>query len=255
MRTRIEAENVKLKRVYESPSAEDGTRILVERLWSRGIKKADAAIDQWARGISPSTELRKWFAHDPDHWQEFRRRYAEEVREHPEGLSELRALARQGRITLVFSAHDEIHNNAIVLRDLLLGRQTKGRPGAQREKSRARQMPGIERAPKGGHSTKSGRSRFPNAASSIAISRTLRTSLVFDSLFLFGRRGDADEITRVGVSPRTRYITEATRARKEHMPQIKASCTLRPLPSCSWFPRCPNADIRAVRSGCDRQKG
>ena len=107
MRTRIEAENVKLKRVYESPSAEDGTRILVERLWSRGIKKADAAIDQWARGISPSTELRKWFAHDPDHWQEFRRRYAEEVREHPEGLSELRALARQGRITLVFSAHDE----------------------------------------------------------------------------------------------------------------------------------------------------
>jgi uncharacterized protein YeaO (DUF488 family) len=123
MSGRIPAANIKLKRVYEPHAAGDGTRILVERLWPRGIKKTDAAIDQWAKDISPSTALRKWFGHDPARWQEFYRRYAGEVSQHPDWLDNLRALAQNGPVTLVFSAHDETHNSAIVLRDLLLGRQ------------------------------------------------------------------------------------------------------------------------------------
>ncbi len=125
MSKRIAADDVKLKRAYEPPAAHDGTRILVDRLWPRGVKKADAAIDEWIKDIAPSTALRKWFGHDPARWQEFRSRYAAEVHEHPEQLTKLRALARRGPITLVFSAHDEFHNDAVVLRDFLLGRQTK----------------------------------------------------------------------------------------------------------------------------------
>jgi uncharacterized protein YeaO (DUF488 family) len=128
MNKKISAGNIKLKRAYERPAARDGTRILIDRLWPRGVKKADAAIDQWAKDIAPSTALRKWFGHDPARWQEFRSRYAEEVREHADQLGRLRALARKGSITLVFSAHDEVHNDAVALRDFLLGRQTKRKP-------------------------------------------------------------------------------------------------------------------------------
>ena len=124
MSKRIKAGNVKLKRAYERAAAGDGTRILIDRLWTRGVKKADAAIDQWVKDIAPSTALRKWFGHDPARWQEFRSRYAVEIHQHPEQLNRLRALARQGQITLVFSAHDEVHNDAVALRDFLLGRQT-----------------------------------------------------------------------------------------------------------------------------------
>jgi uncharacterized protein YeaO (DUF488 family) len=116
----VAPQNVKLKRAYEPPTPDDGTRILIDRLWPRGLKKMDAAIDQWMKDIAPSTELRKWFGHDPDRWQEFRRRYRSEVRRHPEQLDRLRTLARHGRITLVFSAHDEAHNDAVVLRELLV---------------------------------------------------------------------------------------------------------------------------------------
>jgi uncharacterized protein YeaO (DUF488 family) len=122
MSKRITARNVKLKRVYERPAPGDGTRILIDRLWPRGVKKVDAALDQWAKDISPSTRLRKWFGHDPARWGEFCSRYTKEIRQHPEQLNQLRALARTGAITLVYSAHDEIHNDAVVLRDLLLGR-------------------------------------------------------------------------------------------------------------------------------------
>jgi len=128
MNKKLSAGNIKLKRAYERPAARDGTRILIDRLWPRGLKKADAAIDQWAKDIAPSTALRKWFGHDPARWQEFRSRYAEEVHEHPDQLGRLRALARKGPITLVFSAHDEVHNDAVALRDFLLGRQTKRKP-------------------------------------------------------------------------------------------------------------------------------
>ena len=122
MSKRIAAANVRLKRAYDPPAASDGARILVDRLWPRGVSKANAAIDQWDKGIAPSTMLRNWFGHDPARWQEFRRRYTNEIQGHREQLGELRARARSGRITLVFAAHDEIHNHAIVLRDILLGR-------------------------------------------------------------------------------------------------------------------------------------
>ena len=122
----LTAGNVKLKRAYERAVAGDGTRILIDRLWPRGVKKADAAIDQWVKDIAPSTALRKWFGHQPARWQEFRRRYAAEVRAHPKQLEGLRALARQGPITLVYSAHDEVHNDAVALRGFLLGSQTSG---------------------------------------------------------------------------------------------------------------------------------
>lgn len=118
----IAAKNVRLKRAYEPRAVGDGTRILIDRLWPRGVSKARAAIDQWMKDIAPSTELRKWFGHEPARWGEFRRRYAEEVRRNAELFSQLRALARAGRVTLVYSAHDEAHNDAIVLRELILGR-------------------------------------------------------------------------------------------------------------------------------------
>lgn len=125
MRNRIKASNVRLKRAYEPPVDNDGTRVLIDRLWPRGVKKTDAALDQWAKDIAPSTALRKWFGHDPARWQEFRIRYAAELRQHKDQLKQLRALARSGPITLVYSAHDEVHNDAVALRDLLLGRMKK----------------------------------------------------------------------------------------------------------------------------------
>jgi uncharacterized protein YeaO (DUF488 family) len=140
MSKKITAGDVKLKRAYERPAAADGTRILIDRLWPRGVKKTDAAIDQWAKDIAPSTELRKWFGHDPARWEEFRSRYAVEVHAHPEQLEQLRALARDGPITLVFSAHDALHNDAVALRDFLLGRRTTRKPKTvPRVASRARE--------------------------------------------------------------------------------------------------------------------
>ena len=123
MSTSIPAANVRLKRAYESKDAEDGTRILGDRLWPRGVSKADAALDQWMKEIARSTELRKWFAHDPNRWEEFCRRYSAELHLNVEQLNQLRSFARQGFVTLVYSAHDEVHNDAIVLRDVILGRQ------------------------------------------------------------------------------------------------------------------------------------
>lgn len=120
MSKRISADHVRLKRAYEPPSPDDGTRILIDRLWPRGIRKTDAAVDEWMKEIAPSTELRKWFGHDPERWQEFRRHYQSEIRRHPDEFERLRALAQHGRITLVFSAHDEAHNDAVVLKDMLL---------------------------------------------------------------------------------------------------------------------------------------
>jgi uncharacterized protein YeaO (DUF488 family) len=122
MSTKIAAGNVRLKRAYEPAAEGDGTRILVDRLWPRGVAKKDAAIDRWAKDLSPSAELRKWFGHDPRRWPEFRRRYRAELRAHPEQLDELRALARLGPVTLVYAARDEEHNDAVALREMLLGR-------------------------------------------------------------------------------------------------------------------------------------
>jgi uncharacterized protein YeaO (DUF488 family) len=124
----IVADNIKLKRAYDSAGSSDGTRILIDRLWPRGVRKADAAIDLWAKDMAPSTSLRKWFGHDPARWHQFRRRYADEIHRNRGRLSELRSLAQKGRITLVFAAHDEAHNDAVVLREILLGRSIPQRP-------------------------------------------------------------------------------------------------------------------------------
>ena len=122
MSSSIPAANIKLKRAYEPVDPEDGTRILVDRLWPRGVSKVEAALDQWMKEIAPSTELRKWFGHDPGRWKEFCRRYSAELKQNSELLSNLRSLARQDPVTLVYSAHDEVHNDAIMLRDVILGR-------------------------------------------------------------------------------------------------------------------------------------
>lgn len=116
------ADNVRLKRAYDPADGNDGRRILVDRLWPRGVSKAEADIDEWVRELAPSTALRKWFGHDPARWPQFRHRYAREIRGHAELLGHVRDLARRGPITLVYSARDEAHNDAIVLRDVVLGR-------------------------------------------------------------------------------------------------------------------------------------
>jgi uncharacterized protein YeaO (DUF488 family) len=117
----IKAANIKLKRAYDSPAPADGVRILVDRLWPRGVKKTEAAIDQWPKDLTPSAGLRKWFGHEPTRWEEFCERYAAEVSLHPDQLKHLRELARNGPVTLVYAAHDELHNNAVALRHIILG--------------------------------------------------------------------------------------------------------------------------------------
>lgn len=107
-----------MKRVYESPSDADGCRVLVDRLWPRGVAKAEAAIDLWLKEVAPSTALRQWFRHDPAKWGEFRKRYRAELKDNPAWI-ELQALARRQPVTLVYAARDEQHNDAVVLKELL----------------------------------------------------------------------------------------------------------------------------------------
>jgi uncharacterized protein YeaO (DUF488 family) len=120
MAGKVKRARVKIKRAYETSKASDGTRILVDRLWPRGVSKRKAAIDEWMKDIAPSTALRKWFAHEPSRWQKFRARYRAELKRKPELLKRLRMLARLGSVTLVYSAHDKMHNNAIVLKRVVL---------------------------------------------------------------------------------------------------------------------------------------
>ena len=112
-----------VKRVYLAPEPADGFRVLVDRLWPRGLAKSKAAIDLWARDLAPSTELRGWFGHDPDRWMEFQKRYRDELKNRTEALAAFRETARgQETVTLVYAALDELHNNAVVLARLLAGR-------------------------------------------------------------------------------------------------------------------------------------
>jgi uncharacterized protein YeaO (DUF488 family) len=108
-----------LKRAYDGAGPEDGTRFLVERLWPRGIKKSDLPLDGWLKDVAPSTELRKWFSHDPAKWSDFRRRYRAELQHNPKAWNPLLDAARKGTVTLVFSSHDVEHNNAVVLKEFL----------------------------------------------------------------------------------------------------------------------------------------
>jgi uncharacterized protein YeaO (DUF488 family) len=111
--------DIRLKRVYEPAAPSDGYRVLIDRLWPRGVSTLRADLDQWEREISPSAELRTWFGHEPERFQEFRRRYEQELREQRPRLSELRRRAREGTLTLVYSAHDPEHNDAVVLAEVL----------------------------------------------------------------------------------------------------------------------------------------
>lgn len=115
-----ESLQVRIKRAYEPSSPGDGARILVDRLWPRGVRKSDAGIERWMKDIAPTAQLRRWFGHDPARWEEFQRRYRGELHGKTELLAELRSIAHDGPLTLVYSAHDEQHNQAVVLRDVLL---------------------------------------------------------------------------------------------------------------------------------------
>ena len=108
-----------LKRAYEKPSKTDGERFLVERLWPRGVKKTSLPIVGWLKDAAPSTELRKWFSHDVTRWPEFRKRYFAELRSRPEAWKPLLDAARKGTVTLIYSSHDEEHNNAVALEEFL----------------------------------------------------------------------------------------------------------------------------------------
>ena len=110
---------VQIKRVYDERSPSDGYRVLVDRLWPRGIRKEDAAIDDWLRDLAPSTELRKWFGHDPDRWREFRKRYRAELRRRTATLKALRQRAAHQRVTLIYSASDTRLNQAAVIKEFI----------------------------------------------------------------------------------------------------------------------------------------
>jgi uncharacterized protein YeaO (DUF488 family) len=117
--------NIALKRAYDEPAESDGTRVLVERLWPRGLSKERAHIDLWLKEIAPSTELRRWYGHEPDKFEEFRRRYESELAGEPArtAVNKLRDMAEHGKVTLVFATHDVEHSNAAVLRDYLMHRR------------------------------------------------------------------------------------------------------------------------------------
>ncbi|QKC80102.1 DUF488 domain-containing protein [Mesorhizobium erdmanii] len=110
-----------VKRIYEQPAADDGQRILVDRIWPRGISKQDAALTLWLKEIAPSDDLRKWFGHVPARWAEFQERYGAELDGNGEAVAQLRALLGKGRVTLLYGAHNEAHNNAVALAGYLRG--------------------------------------------------------------------------------------------------------------------------------------
>lgn len=116
---------IKLKRAYEKPSGDDGLRVLVERLWPRGVSKQEAHLDLWLKDVAPSPELRKWFGHDPDKWQEFRRRYWQELRERKEVVHLLKEKSEHGTVTFVYAARDQEHNAALALKEFM-ERKTTG---------------------------------------------------------------------------------------------------------------------------------
>ena len=116
---------IQLKRAYEPSSCEDGSRILVERLWPRGVTKKEAAIDFWMKEIAPSAELRKWFGHDPARWEQFEQRYWEELRANPKAVETLKRACAHGNVTFVYAAHDQEHNGALALKEFLQHRRVQ----------------------------------------------------------------------------------------------------------------------------------
>jgi uncharacterized protein YeaO (DUF488 family) len=114
---------IQLKRVYEKPSRKDGLRVLVDRLWPRGLTKERAAVDLWLKDVAPSTELRQWFGHDPARWKEFQSRYRMELKEKKDALALLKQKGKDHTLTLLYGARDEEHNEALVLKKILDGRK------------------------------------------------------------------------------------------------------------------------------------
>jgi len=117
---------IQLRRAYEKASRDDGHRFLVERLWPRGVKKSSLPITAWLKDAAPSTELRKWFGHDPAKWEEFRKRYFAELRTRPEAWMPLVEAARKGTVTLIYSSHDTEHNNAVALQEFISAKVKRG---------------------------------------------------------------------------------------------------------------------------------
>ena len=111
--------SIDLKRAYDPPAASDGWRVLIDRIWPRGIAKADLQVDAWLKDLAPSAELRKWFGHDPKKWDEFRQHYARELDQRRNAIEQLLERARAGRVTLVFGARDVAHSNAAALKEYL----------------------------------------------------------------------------------------------------------------------------------------
>ncbi|MGN6339606.1 MAG: DUF488 domain-containing protein [Ginsengibacter sp.] len=111
--------NIQLKRIYEAGSKEDGYRILVDRLWPRGFTKEKAALDLWLKEIAPSNELRKWFGHDPDKWKDFQKKYRQELKQNKEAVDILKDYIQKGKVTLLYAAKDEEHNEAQVIKDFI----------------------------------------------------------------------------------------------------------------------------------------
>lgn len=118
---------IRVKRVYESAGPDDGTRFLVDKVWPRGIKKESLPLDGWLKDVAPSGTLRRWFGHDPQKWTEFRERYFEELESNPEAIRPILEAARQGDVTLIYSARDTEHNNAVALKQYLERYQTSVR--------------------------------------------------------------------------------------------------------------------------------
>jgi uncharacterized protein YeaO (DUF488 family) len=123
------AERIRIKRIYETAGSEDGHRILIDRLWPRGMSKEHARLDGWEKGVAPSDDLRKWFQHKTERWAEFQERYRAELKEKDSELDALAAIARSGTLTLLYGAADEEHNNAVVLREVLLEREKQRHTG------------------------------------------------------------------------------------------------------------------------------
>ncbi len=121
---------IQIKRVYEKPAKDDGERFLVERLWPRGVKKQDLRVEAWVKDVAPSSKLRQWFGHDPQRWAPFRQRYFRDLEKDHEAWQPLLERSRRGRVTLVYSAHDTQHNNAVALKEFLEGKLHRARRSA-----------------------------------------------------------------------------------------------------------------------------
>lgn len=152
---------IRTKRAYEPAANTDGYRVLVDRLWPRGVSKDAARIDGWLKDLAPSQELRTWFAHDPSRFPEFRARYEEELTAEPAAklLADLAQRARRGHVTLVYAAHDELHNNAVVLAEELERRLRAGAKAASRAKSRTAPKAPAKSRPKSSRSKTASRAK------------------------------------------------------------------------------------------------